>query len=374
MKRTISVLLALAMLLSVFPTSVLAAEESDRTLRKDGNEENIYYTDLFYKYPYYLTNSEYFSTYNNDTEFLFDKVYDEYIHSPYLVGTGIENAMSLFGSVTDITRFLASALGLSDYTANQALDSANNKLMLELISGTDNDLLKAYGSIGKATKKVQSAFRILDTYYGYDPSELTSDVDSIQYQTQILLRDVYVELWNQGLIKKLDNNVISQLYSSLAADGIKIADYFDQGIKVIDIARSMLQFIIIEDTKMELIDEVLASLTTRSVLKDGLTRLKSQLSGGFVTYFINTYVKTYALNAICGFIDEFVQGIIPGYKLIAKSMSAVKAVVFSFWEVPKFDDIMTYKVLEAYSYDMRSVLQSTALLFSSNPTERTPST
>ena len=337
-------------------------------------EEYIYYSDLFYEYPYYLTENGFFNAYNSDVEYIFNEVFNEYKNSPYVVRTGLEHAMDMFGSPTDIAKFAASFLGISNYESNKAIDSANKKLMMELLSGSDKDnLLKTYGKIGTTVTKVKKAFNVLDTIYSYDPGNpLEGDPEGtakeqLEYYTQYYLREAYAELYNLGVLKKFNNTFISRFYTAFTDEGIRISDYFSPSVKAIDIAKSVLELIMIEDTKMELIDDIIATQSSNTLLKTGMTRLKNQLVGGSVTYFMDTYIKTKAADAICGFIDELYLDVIPSYRAISKAVKQIRNIVFSIWEVPKYDDVMTYKVLEAYSNDLYRSILTKASVFRDGP-------
>ena len=369
-KRITGALMALVLVLGIIPATVFA--ENEESLPQE--DEYIYYSDLFYGFPIYLTQNSFFQEYTNDTQNTFNTVFNEYKSSAGVVGTALEHAMDLFTSPSAIAAFASDYLGLTNFDYNEALDSANKKIMLSLLSDTDySRVLTEYGKVGKVIGNMKKACGMIDSIVKFDPGQYLSEQDQNQTVTSIdtlvyyYLSNAYKDAYDAGIVTKFNNTFVSRFFDYLSFNEIKLTDYLSTASNAVDIAKTIMCCIVISNADMELIDDIIATQSDNTILKIGMTRLKNQLAGGSVTYFLDTYVKSKVLEKVGSMFDKLVKATVPVYGELALIVKEIKNTVFKYWPVVKYDDVMTYKVLEAYSYCFATSIINKAETFSDAP-------
>lgn len=132
--------------------------------------------------------------------------------------------------------------------------------------------------------------------------ELSSKVDENKSAEQYLL-DITYSLWKDGILSNLSTDTIAKILEELHSSGTTLSGAFGLTVTEIEIAQSFVIALMMEDIRMEIIDEMIASQSSNTILKEGMTRLKNQLSGGFITYFISNYISGKLLDEIPSYGD-----------------------------------------------------------------------
>ncbi|MBE7056569.1 MAG: hypothetical protein E7388_03915 [Ruminococcaceae bacterium] len=327
----------------------------------ENDDERIYYTDLFYGYSTYLTDNSYFNEYVSDTEETFNVIYSNYKNSPDVAGTVLEESLGRITSITELAKTASDLFGLTEFDKNEAIDVANQKFVTELMGLSDKtapaDVAGKLGVISEGISEIIECF-----------NSIASDKEIIEPKTiEYYLRKSYTFLRQKGKLNFISENILYDVWFKIHDDNFKLTDTFDFSEELFKCCQGLFTALIIEDVRMEIIDEIIASADSNSVLYQGMTRLKNKLTGGWVTYFLDSYVKTEILNKICGCFDKaFIE--FTGLKLPMEIIKVVKTIIFSFiFDVPAYDDVMAYQVLQAYSYELQSALRNKAKSFSEGP-------
>lgn len=137
---------------------------------------------------------------------------------------------------------------------------------------------------------------------------------------------------------------------------------------VVDFIEAWTLSIVIQETQMEIIDDIMNNIPKECTLYKGLSRLQNQLKGGFLTYFGDTYIKDKIYSKIMGKAADVIKGAVFG------SVAAVPAAVVTLVKLGNklmFDVIFKvdyYDYLAAgfaneYADDMVTCVKNKAAVF-----------
>lgn len=368
MKKFLCLFLSLSILVGMFSgINVFAYTEEDYSAvyadnGKTQEEEYIYYTDLFYAYPYYLSSSEYFSTYDADINYVFDTVYNNYINSPQVIGTGLEHALDTITSPSDLVKEITDILGITDFNYNDALDAANQKFAAQLLNEpTLNSIQKAYGKTDSIIKRTGKIIELFDSI------KLQNETNQIDLTCEFYLQQAFDKLWDEGILSNLSTDTVSRLWTEINDPTFKLKDYFKLASEEVDIVKSIVISLMMEDIRIDIINGIISTQSSDTILKQGMTRLKNQLSSGFISYFTNNYIKNKIADKICDTIGGLVVDAISGNE-ITIILKAVKFVAFDLlFDVPNYGDVLAYQVLKCYSNDLSVAIPQKANSFIDGP-------
>ena len=127
-KKIIALFFVLIMIFELMPMDTHA--ESDRAIQPQG--EYIYYSDLFYAYPYYLTNNLSLQQYDADTYEIMSNIVEEYITRPDFLFSVISEGITIATDPASVVKYVSDNMGLSSFQLNKELDKANEKLVIAL--------------------------------------------------------------------------------------------------------------------------------------------------------------------------------------------------------------------------------------------------
>ena len=344
-----------------FPLDVNAEER----VAVSSNDEYIYYTDLFYEYPTYLANNHYFDSYVGDTLNLYQTVYFNYEKSAALYGTGFEYALQTITSPKAMISLITEGLSLHSNTYNEALDTANQLFVQNLFDQnaltTINDQYSETNSFVSRVKNSVELFNML---------KLESTDGYVKYTAEYYLQESFDYLWDEGILSFISEQQVAQLWTEINAEGFEINKYLNLASTEIELAQAFVSALIMADVKIELIDAIIETQTTDTVLKQGMIRLKNQISGGFVTYFIDNYVVNKAIDTIFSAIIKLAANnpYYKAYELASAVVNVVRAVVFDWiWQVPSYNTVLAFQVLWSYSLDLVNVMKAKANEFAQGP-------
>lgn len=356
MKKAIALLLSVVLLVGLLPMSVFATTDVKNISE---TQNKVYYSDLFYAYPHLLLQDSFLQTYNADVNYVCDTIYDNYNKSAAKVGTVMERTLEVVTSPADLTKQITDTLGLTNFDKNKAYDTANKKFVKYLLNSPASDSLQsAYGKTGAIMKKTKSIVKIF---------ELSAKLEENKSAEQYLL-DVTYTLWEEGILSNLSTDTITNILDELNASGTTLSGILGLAATEIEIAQAFVIALMMEDVRIEIIDEMIASQDSTTILKEGMTRLKSQLSGGFVTYFISNYINDKLLNEVLNKVGNVAYTAI-GVKLISDILSIAEKIVFDILldEIPSYGEVLAYQVLINYSDCLYSAIQAKASRFIAAP-------
>lgn len=353
MKKLISLLLVLAMLCGIIPINSISANA------ENNNEKYIYCSDLFYAYPNALYQDPFLHTYNTDFNTVCRIVYDNYNDSAAKVGTIMERTLEVVASPAELTKQITDTLGLTDFDKNKAYDTANKKLVSKLLNPSfENSLQSAYGQTGAIMNKTRTIVKLFETY-----EELWEGKKAEEY-----LLELADSISNIGITTNLPTDIIAEILEKLSDSGQTLSGIFGLAAREIDIAQAFTIALMMEDVRMEVINEIIASQTSNTILKEGMTRLKNQLFGGFITYFISNYiVEERIIGGVLRCIGNAAYTAI-GIKTVCELLGLAEKIIFDIIiDVPSYGEVLAYQVLTSYSSDLYTAVRNKAQSFIDGP-------
>ena len=347
MKKIVLLILIMTLIFS-FTAMTVSAQET--TI--NNNEESVYTSDLFYLYQYYLLNDPFLETFEQDISNLTSSVYDEYKNSLAMYGTAFSYALSNATSLSEICKVMLDRIGVSNYRYTDALDRANELVITMLLKN---------GFVNEVSKLEDTASGLIDIM-----GDFCKHIENISKETDVDIYDcIDLEidyLIEQGILGYIGTGVLGSIASALKnSTNLEI---LGDSIKI---SKGIFMAIVLEDYRFSIIDSVLETQTTDSVLKDGMTRLKNQVNENFATYFLKNYIDNMMLEKICNFIGDKITDALDLNRM-GLIMQICGDVVFDIvLDAPDFGDVMAFQVLCAYSSDMNGVIEKDAQKFTKGP-------
>ncbi len=310
-------------------------------------EEHIYYTDLFYAYPYYLVNDPFLSAYQSDVIGLSNTIYNNYNNSLVEWSTALEYGLETATSLSETLKFFSDEFGWSNYRYNDALDSANEYVVKQLLNSNRGEMA---GTCEHIVKSTETILEYVQEEAKEDPSTshcVKAAIDemkknSTQYFTQITTLD-FDTFWED-----IQDNLGS------ISEGIEAA-------KAISIALMM------EDARIAHLNNIICVLETQTentVLKQGMERLREQLCNDFISNFATNYLgKNFLLGKMIDKLGELGSTIL-GANHIFVLLGIVKLATFDIISnPPEYADIVTFEVLREYSKNIHTSIGDAASVF-----------
>lgn len=364
MKKVISVLLVLVLLSTIVPFNVIAASVEDKVAETEAvntsvetgetEAEYIYYSDLFYAYSNYLESAPYLTSYYIDTQGALNKVYNEYMDSPMFKWSNIKNSLAMAFDLKEWTKMVADSFGLTSFTYNNALDAANVDFASQLIGSSET--AKVYGTEAKWVGKINDILKVYDTFdKNYDVSRMTEEE---------VFTAMFATIEDTGVVSYISSSKLTELETDILPHISSITSKLSTGKDVLTAAKVIATGIMMEDFRMELIDDILKNTPSGTMLYDGISRLKQQLSNGFVSYFLENYLKDEILNELA---DKVVKNVTSAllqnqaglYAVIGALTKVGSWIVFDcIFHVPDIDDLTKQMVLSEYSVNLYDILVS----------------
>ncbi len=294
MKRILSLILSLTVFVSAFGGLNLSA----RANNLEAEEEYIYYSDLFYGYSHYLTNS-FLTTRKADSSGVAANIIEEYTTTPWFTASVISHSIDIATDPTSMAKYVSDNIGLSNFQFNDELDKANQKFAMAVCDvnldaskelGTNNKYIKSINSFLKMAKDLESLSAENEAYYkGLEKPEL--------YKTFLDQSIAYLEDYCTELAPKLPS-LGSQIYTTLCETTAVLGTLSD----ALEFSQALALSVMMQETQIQLIDEIIDTQDSSSTLYKGMTRLKKQLNDGFVSYFANTYIEDKVYDEVIGYL------------------------------------------------------------------------
>jgi len=363
MKKLLSVLLATVLLLTCIPLGaipVLAEESAPEQAMPMSEEEYIYYSDLFYGYSSYLMHAPVILEHKTDTQYILNKVYEEYRDSPSFAFSNIKDALGATFDLKAWTQKVTDMFGFTSFTYEKALDAANVDLATHMLGGSS--VANYYGAEAKWIKKFNDILKVYDTFdQNYDVSVM-SETQVFTAMLAVLDDSSVLVYISSTQIQTLTEDILPHI-SSITKKLSKIGD-------VLTAAKTIATGIMLEDFRLEMINAILKNTKSGTMLYDGMSRLKNQMQKGFVTYFLENYVKEEVLNSLAdGVVKKLTKSLLGNmaglYQVIGAVTKVASWIVFDcIFHVPDIDDLTKQMVLSEYAYNLYDALETQAGKFS----------
>ncbi len=358
LKKSTMLLLCVLLMGSIL-TPIFAQATETVTISQD--DEYIYYSDLFYAYPYYLKNDVYFNDYSRELLNLYLSIYDSYANSDLIKGTGLDKALNTITKPNEIVTLITDAMGVTDFSYNDALDAANEQFVRNVLS--DSVIYSLETEYGKMASQNAKIIKTLSYFKTVDAeSEDDLKIDNVEYWSQV----IFDELKSYGYLTYISDQMFSNLWVKINNGSEILSECFGATTKPIDMAKGIVSSMLLEDARLEIVDEILATQTEETVLKQGMLRLKKDLQEGFSLRIIDNYIKNKISCKILNLMNEWiVEGFYP--KDFSVLISIAKSAFNALIEVPSYEEVLKWQVLICYSTDLANTIRSKADVFSAGP-------
>ena len=360
-KKGIAGLLVFVLLLTSLPLTAFAGT----TTAVAEENEYIYYSDLFYGYSYYLTLNTYLAGLEKKTTEVTTNILNEYITTGHFKASAVFEGIGIAVDPTSVAKYVSDNMGLSDFRFNNEVDKANQKFVEELCDanlnaskevGTENKYIKNIKKFLEAVEKIDKIAVEDEAYY--------KDLGKPELYDYFTDRSIAIlEKYCTELEPKLPS-LKSELYTVLSETTEVLGGLTD----AINFTKALVLSITMQETQMELIQDIINTQSSSSTLYKGMTRLKKQLSNGFVTYFTGTYIADKAYDKIIGYLPKLTSNaVLGGWKSYGSAVTAVvglvNSVVFKGWLGYDYSKYTSAVMLTQYAADLYNSVRNKAGVF-----------
>ena len=282
-------------IITTFETG-LKFSNADEENSKLSSENEIYYTDLFFGYPYYLSN-EYASNYVSTVRDGYSSILSGYTDTD-LFFSALETASSDAWEVL-INSAWTSVCGeqyeLSSSLMNKAIDNATLDIMSQLYS---NNLSDNFFSTSSEVNKAVSYFKDL-----LSTSAIAGGMDGLKaIDESMIVTEVADAFPNinaseiERFIKVSKSNEIVGKFK--AGEVIDFVENVDLSIKI------LATYALIYEVSLAEIDTLMGTVDSDTLFYESLSRIRKKVSGNFATFAIEEIKKDKSLDAVVGFCDK----------------------------------------------------------------------
>ncbi len=377
MRRLISGVLAIAIVCLLIPTTVFSVsgevvkydtQKTNKVLTNSSvPNEHIYYSDLFYGYSSYLTQNTYLTTLERNTTDVTTRILNEYITTGHFKGSTIFEGIGIASDTTAVAKYISDNIGLSDFQFNNELDKANQKFA-EAICNVN---LSASKEVGTDNKYIENMKKYLDLAKKIDEIAIKSEADYNKLDRPELYKTFYdraialLEEYCTELSPKLPT-LKSELFTVLSETTEIMGDLNN----AVDFAKALAVSITMQETQMELIQDVIKTQAPSSTVYKGMIRLKNQLSNGFISYFTTTYLTDKIFDKVIGYLPKLTtKTILNGWlsygSAIVSVVKLVNSIVFKGWLGYDYSEYTSAVMLTQYASDLYNSVRNKANVFSS---------
>ena len=338
---------AIAVLLLVCLVAALPA-------RAAASEDIIYVSDLYYGY-----HTAYMSVplgnYSIATTKIMADVYEDFINSPSFVWTKVSGSLSAVTSPKDMFQIVSDAFIDTEFTYNSALTAANEKLALGLLQATsNNDELTSTASA--IVDRVNAMGDLLSVIYQDCDLENLTDIEAVN--------KLFDYMVNNNTMKALTSGQLEQVRTMILDDLQYIGNLTTAVTTVIDLMGGLYMSLVVEDSRLIMLDTILPLAKTGTTLHDGLSLLENQLSSGFASYFFQNYVVNEGLDLATTLGKNYLAGACPPAALAVGLIDLANTVIFDvIFDVPSVDDFMLQTVLTHYAIDLHTITREKLNVF-----------
>ena len=332
---------------------------------KPYDSEKIYTSDIFWEYPKSLSSNYWLSTFNNSTYSVYSNIIHEYIKTKEFTMSAIERGLDIALSPEETIKYYSDRIGLSNFEFNAELDKAN-QAFLEAVCDMDTSGVNALSSDNKFLKNLNKFYETVQKIeeYAVKHEAKLNKLDKPElYKTFAEQSTEMLKRYCTQVEPKLPS-LNSRIYTSVSEATELLGTVTD----ALDFVEAWALSIVIQETQMEIIDDIMNNIPKECTLYKGLSRLQNQLKGGFLTYFGDTYIKDKIYSKIMGKAADVIKG--AAFGSVAAVPAAVVAVVklgnkLMFDVIFKVDyyDYLAAGFATEYSKDMVTCVKNKAAVF-----------
>ena len=340
--------------------SIVAVGIPFRNLSAKVQETNpVKYSDILYAYSDYLSDSQYLRTYVQETQGIFDRVYTEYLDSSDFIAMSFKESLQKSVDLVDWIKTMGSALGLNNYVYENALVSANEMLVNNILSATQSTMVETMGVSGEWAEKISGLCELYEIYDEWASSSNATDTEKINESLNVL--------YESGILKNVSQYNIETLQKFIEenATASKLVASIGDVLKA---GKALMVALVMEDMRAYTVDCIVKH-SPKGALYDGMKMLEWQLSNGFVSYFTANFLEGELLSKIADDVVEKVLGYAMGsatpFAVVKLIIETSTFVIFDcIFNTDSLDDLTTQRIITEYAYDCSNVILSAKDIFS----------
>ena len=328
------------------------------TVQPSATNAEIYYSDLFYGYSSsYLRSSE-LSEYASKNYNVMSEVFSAYIDSDDAIWMKIKTGLSAATNLKQFIELVSDGFGNTDYNYQNALDKANEEFAKKLLSDSSfSSQISIYGTSKKIAKKAKDIISVYE--------KVRKEIDWKTYSDEDIFQTYIFQLSEEGIYEVVPASyaVLHDVLPELK----KLGTAFDTGAKVLEGAGAFSLALMIEDIRMEIIEEIITNSIPGSYIHDGMSRLKSQLRNGWESYLFDNYAKDMVLGELSSILLKEIGNTFTTYGLVSAILKVASWVVFDvIMDVPSLEECLVQQTLTNYASGIYSAMRTKQVSFN-NP-------
>lgn len=305
LKRVGCLILALVIAFELLTTvsGTIVAEEVDTTEEQfDENNEKVYYSDLFYAYGSYLKDDLYLSGVHLSFLEAIRNILYEYIGTNAFKSAVVMHGLGIATDPEKRMEYITDSLGMTSFAFNNELDVAN----IEFVKNVCSEDMDIYGGIKGNSRIFKNVSVAVNMFKAVEEDAINNNLygthmkDLITYKNyqRFFVDDTSIAYYI-GTMTVENPNFCDKLYDAISEAGEKLNDV----MTVVDFAKSLALALAMSKAETELIQDIIDSQPSNSVLYKGMTKLKKQLKDGFISYFADTFIKDRIYEKIWEAVD-----------------------------------------------------------------------
>lgn len=370
MKKLLAVFLSAVVMLAALPSGVISASAETEG---ETEEREVYYSDLFYGYSHYLTDSTVLTSYYENNYDMFCDIYKTFYNSSGYTWAAFRETINTATDFKSFAKSISDATGLTDFTYEAMLDSANVKFAGQIVNyyaetedsenaADDANAAEGWGNVSKTADMIKDIASVAADF------EKLNDIKNMPDSE--IISGFMTAVKNSGLFDFLSSENVTKFTDYFVENKSDIMAGMEVCATVLDAVKVYSTAVAMENLRLEFISDARNGLTSGSVTSDGINRLYSQLQSDCFEYFEDNYIVNAGLlaveKAVMYYLD--INEIGGDVGVLSTAMTLLKVastVVFDvIFDIPTIDDLTTQIVLSEYVKDFYTALQSNAQVFS----------
>lgn len=360
-KRFISMLLVVVLFVVSIPAGlIVSATEEKTSVIQNNNSGLIYYSDLFFGYPYYL-NNDYSSKYISLIKDGYTDVLSGYTDFDLVCAalqTGTKDSWSILIN-SAWTAVAGEEFELSSSVKNKAIDKATLEIMKSLYSNNVSDqLFSTSNEVSKAIKGFKSLLNAgtiaggVDSLTAIDESMIVKEVS-----------DAFPNISSSEIerfIKVSKSNEIVGKYK--AGDVIDFVENAELSFKI------LATYALLYEVSLSEIDTLMGSIDSNTLFYQSLSRIRKSAKGNFAQFAIEEIKKDKSLETVTGFCNKLVVSSVSDSQLaiLMAKMIISTGTWFTFnliYPVADAEDLLTAIYLSQMSQEIENAIVDKQLIF-----------
>ena len=316
-------------------------------------DEPVSYSDLFYGYSIDYLNSTALRNYAINTTAVMDTVFTAYTNSPKYILTGTGAVVDAYTHPNEMFQLILDTFSGTNYTYQDALDTANQKVFLELLTSCGTIGTDFTESCGQMTQLLQDISLAYETY--------NTNVSWFNFSKDELFDSFFDYLGEINIFHTISPSLLTEIAS---ASKLTLTSLAESTQETMEYLQAIGITLVMEEVRMSMIEDVLRHTSERSTIYEGFSRLHNQLQVFFLSYFVENYLKEEIIEEVSDVFVHFLAGTCSAAGLTIAMLRISKTVILDMLlQVPSVDDVLVQMILKQYAVEMYQVVQSKTTVF-----------